>query len=249
VYLSDLTTEQAKTVLKQDPVVVIPVGSTEQHGPQCGLGTDFIIPTYLAEQIAQEENVVVAPTVPYGVCPYHQDFAGSIDIGYEGLYLVLYGITSSLMRHGVRRFLILNGHGGNNPSIDKAALKVYRAGGICASIDWWTLVGQLDTRFRGGHGDAIETSAMMAVKPEAVHLELCRPMDAQSPSENTGASSIQSVSFRGGVVRLPRATKENAPNGWFGPLDPADSTREMGEEMMQLVTAYIRGFLKEFRSF
>lgn len=249
MYLSNMTTEQAKTILQQDPMVVIPVGSTEQHGPQCGLGTDFIIPSYLAQQIADEENVVVAPTVPYGVCPYHQDFAGSIDIGYEGLYLVLHGITSSLMQHGVRHFLILNGHGGNNPSIDKTALEVYRNGGICASIDWWTLVGQLDQRFRGGHGDAIETSAMMAVQPDAVHLELCRPLDAQSPSENTQAASIQTVAFRGGVVRLPRATKENAPNGWFGPLDPADSTRELGEEMMQAAAEYIREFLQEFRSF
>lgn len=249
MYLSNMTTEQAKTILQQDPIVVIPVGSTEQHGPQCGLGTDFIIPSYLAQQIADEENVVVAPTVPYGVCPYHQDFAGSIDIGYEGLYLVLHGITSSLMQHGVRHFLILNGHGGNNPSIDKTALEVYRNGGICASIDWWTLVGQLDQRFRGGHGDAIETSAMMAVQPDAVHLELCRPLDAQSPSENTQAASIQTVAFRDGVVRLPRATKENAPHGWFGPLDPADSTRELGEEMMQAAAEYIREFLQEFRSF
>ena len=50
-------------------------------------------------------------------------------------------------------------------------------------------------------------------------------------------------------MRLPRATKENAPHGWFGPLDPADSTRELGEEMMQAAAEYIREFLQEFRSF
>ena len=166
MYLAKLTTAQAKTVLQNDPIVVIPVGSTEQHGPQCALGTDFMIPSYLADRIADLDNVLVVPAVPYGVCPYHMSFAGSIDLGYEGLYTVLRSIAFSLMQHGARRFLVLNGHGGNNPSIDKMALEVYHAGGICASIDWWSLVGQLDPSLKGGHGDFLETSAMMVVDPE-----------------------------------------------------------------------------------
>lgn len=89
-------------------------------------------PSYLADRIADLDNVLVVPAVPYGVCPYHMSFAGSIDLGYEGLYTVLRSIAFSLMQHGARRFLVLNGHGGNNPSIDKMALEVYHAGGICA---------------------------------------------------------------------------------------------------------------------
>ena len=76
MYLSNLTTEQAKTILQQDPIVVIPVGSTEQHGPQCGLGTDFIIPSYLAQQIADEENVVeMVPQIPgqFGIAGTEQE--------------------------------------------------------------------------------------------------------------------------------------------------------------------------------
>ena len=188
MYLAKLTTAQAKTVLQNDPIVVIPVGSTEQHGPQCALGTDFMIPSYLADRIADLDNVLVVPAVPYGVCPYHMSFAGSIDLGYEGLYTVLRSIAFSLMQHGARRFLVLNGHGGNNPSIDKMALEVYHAGGICASIDWWSLVGQLDPSLKGGHGDFLETSAMMVVDPESVHLELCQPMNAHDPSENAKAA-------------------------------------------------------------
>ena len=59
MYLAKLTTAQAKTVLQNDPIVVIPVGSTEQHGPQCALGTDFMIPSYLADRIADLDNVLV----------------------------------------------------------------------------------------------------------------------------------------------------------------------------------------------
>ena len=167
MFLAKMTTEQAAQAFRLDPVILLPVGSCEQHGPQCALGTDFLIPDHLARQVEALPNLIVAPTVPYGVCPYHMSFAGSIDIGYEGLHHLLHSITFSLMQHGARRFLILNGHGGNNPAIDKTALEIYHAGGVCASIDWWSLAGQLDSSLKGGHGDILETSAMMAVDPPA----------------------------------------------------------------------------------
>lgn len=249
MYLCKLTTAQAKEIFKNDPIVVIPVGSTEQHGTQSALGTDFMVPSYLADHIADMENVIIAPTVPYGVCPYHLSFAGSINIGYEGLYLVLHGIMDSLMQHGIRRFLVLNGHGGNTPSIDRAALEVYHKGGICASIDWWSLVAQLDSKFAGGHGDVLETSVMMAIDPESVHLELCQPINAQNLSENVTAAYIQAVKYRGGVVRLVRDTKEIAPSGWFGPFDPKASSAELGQEALDLSVDFIRGFLEEMKTF
>lgn len=249
MYLRKLTTAQAEAAFQKDPIVVIPVGSTEQHGTQGALGTDFMVPTYLSDHIADMENVIVAPTVPYGVCPYHLSFAGSINIGYEGLYLVLRGIMDSLMQHGVRRFLILNGHGGNTPSIDRAALEVYHKGGVCASIDWWSLVAQLDSKFAGGHGDVLETSVMMAIEPEAVNLELSQPMNAQSPSKNVTAASMQTVKYRGGVVRLVRDTRELAPSGWFGPFDPKNSSAELGQEALDLSVDFVRGFLEEMKEF
>lgn len=249
MYLAKMTTTQVERAMKEDPVIVIPVGSTEQHGTQGALGTDFMVPSYLADHVADVNNVIVVPTVPYGVCPYHLSFAGTVDIGYEGLYMVLHGITSSLMQHGAKHFLVLNGHGGNNPSIDKMALEVYHKGGVCASIDWWSLVAQLDSKFEGGHGDGLETSAMLAVDPSAVHMELCGPVDAQKPSPNTEAAYIQAIRFGRGTVRLPRDTKEIAPKGWFGPFDPLESSQELGQEAMELTIAYVKDFIEEFRLF
>ena len=71
MYLGKMTTAQAKEAFKNDPIIVIPVGSTEQHGTQSALGTDYMVPSYLADHIEDVDNVIVAPTVPYGVCPYH----------------------------------------------------------------------------------------------------------------------------------------------------------------------------------
>ena len=247
MYLGKMTTAQAKEAFKNDPIIVIPVGSTEQHGTQSALGTDYMVPSYLADHIEDVDNVIVAPTVPYGVCPYHLSFEGSINIGYEGLYLVLHGIMDSLMQHGVRRFVVLNGHGGNTPSIDRVALEVYHKGGVCASVDWWSLVAQLDDRFQGGHGDVLETSAMMAIDPESVHLELGKPINAQNPTSEMKAAYIQAVNFKGGTVRLVRDTKEIAPSGWFGPFDPKDSSAELGQAALDLAVDYIREFLEEVK--
>ena len=65
MYLGKMTTAQAKEAFQKDPVLVIPVGSTEQHGAQCALGTDYMVPSYLADHVADMEDVIIAPTVPY----------------------------------------------------------------------------------------------------------------------------------------------------------------------------------------
>ena len=247
MYLASMTWHEFHEATSDDLLALVPLGSTEQHGTQGALGTDFMVPSYLADHVEDVDNVIVAPTVPYGVCPYHLSFEGSINIGYEGLYMVLHGIMDSLMQHGAKRFVVLNGHGGNTPSIDRAALEVYHKGGVCASVDWWSLVAQLDKKFEGGHGDVLETSAMMAIAPESVHLELSKPINAQDPSENMKAAYIQAVNFKGGIVRLVRDTKEIAPSGWFGPFDPKDSSAELGQEALDLAVSYIRDFLEEMK--
>lgn len=247
MYLGKMTTLEAKEAFKNDPVVVIPVGSTEQHGDQCALGTDYIVPTHLAKYISDVDNVIIAPTIPYGVCPYHLSFAGSINIGYEGLYLVLKGIVDSLMKQGVRKFLILNGHGGNTPSIDRASLDVYNNGGISTSIDWWSLIGELDEKFKGGHGDKVETSAMMAIDRNLVKLEYSKPINAKVPMDDVKANTIQTIKFKGGTVKFSRDTKEIAPSGWFGPFDPKDSTVEYGKEALDLARKFIKDFIEEYR--
>ncbi|MCF0151407.1 MAG: creatininase family protein [Firmicutes bacterium] len=251
MFLERLSYAQAGEFFKKDPVCIIPLGSTEQHGPQCALGTDFLVPRNLAERIDEKlgDEIIVVPTIPFGVCEYHMSFPGTINIGLDGLQMVLGNVTKSMLQHGVKRFIVLNGHGGNTPAISKVALDVYHAGGILCSIDWWSLVGQLDSKYAaGGHGDRIETSAMLAVSENFVDLSLCRPKSPNPPSQNTTVKSISVIEFKGGSIHLQRDTCENAPNGWFGPYDPKDATREEGEDMLQLSARYVIDFIPEFRT-
>lgn len=251
MYLERMTTVQAAEALRKDPVCILPIGSTEQHGPQCALGTDFLVPQNLAERVEKlegMENVIVLPTIPFGVCDYHMGFSGTINIGYEGLYMLTSKVTKAMMKHGARRFVVINGHGGNTPAIDQTALEVYRAGGIMASIDWWSVVGQIDSRFaNGGHGDVLETAAMLAVDDSCVDLSLCKDMNAPQLPNGLSAKYIQVVDFRGGSIRLARETQELAPSGWFGPGDPRMARKEDGVEMLRVCAEYIRDFIFAFR--
>lgn len=88
-------------------------GFTILHQEREEHGADIIrqFRKYRADHVEDVDNVIIAPTVLYGVCPYHLSFEGSINIGYEGLYMVLHGIMDSLMQHGAKRFVVLNGHG------------------------------------------------------------------------------------------------------------------------------------------
>ena len=118
-----------------------------------------------------------------------------------------------------------------------------------ASIDWWSVVAQLDSKFAGGHGDILETSVMMAIDPESVHLEMSQPMNSKGPSENVKDAYIQAVNYKGGLVRLVRDTKEMAPSGWYGPFDPKDSTAELGQAALDTAVEFVKGFLEEMKGF
>ena len=106
MYLAKMTTAQAKEAFLKDPIIVIPVGSTEQHGTQSALGTDFMVPSYLADHVEDVENVIVAPTVPYGVCPYHLSFEGSINIGYYGFSYAAWSKTLCDFKWSWRKYTV-----------------------------------------------------------------------------------------------------------------------------------------------
>ena len=85
MYLAKMTTAQAKEAFEKDPIIVIPVGSTGQHGTQGALGTDFMVPSYLADHVEDVDNVIVAPTVPYGVCASVDWWSLVAQLGQEAL--------------------------------------------------------------------------------------------------------------------------------------------------------------------
>lgn len=108
-------------------VVIIPVGATEQHGHHLPLGTDSINVDWMCLQAAAREDALVTPCVRFGVSHNHLDFIGTLSLEPETLIAILLDLIRSIHHHGFRRVIIVNGHGGNNATLDVAAIKARKA--------------------------------------------------------------------------------------------------------------------------
>ncbi|MCH7904931.1 MAG: creatininase family protein [Armatimonadetes bacterium] len=123
--LADLTWQDADDV-NRDVVVLVPTGSLEQHGPHLPLFTDTLLVTAVAEAIEAElpSKVLLTPTVWHGCSAHHISFAGTVSASFEGYEAAVMEIARSLMRNGLRKFFLINGHGGNTESNGIACRKL-----------------------------------------------------------------------------------------------------------------------------
>jgi len=248
MYLENLNWQQAGKVLKtENQVIVVPLGSTEQHGPIGPLGTDFIIPNHFASIIDKRTDVLITPTMPFGVATHHTSFPGTIDIGTEGLYLVMKGITDNLMKHGGRKFLFLNGHGGNTGTLERVSLEIFRAGGLASIIDWWALAPELNPEWKGGHGDGQEVSMIMAIDDTLINKESLVPTKPNHISEEMQSVYINQVLFKGAHVKVVRDIASTVNHGGFGGSDSYAGTKQWGEDMCEGVVNYTVDFIDAFR--
>ncbi len=112
-YLPHMTVPEVRDLLTRTDMVIIPVASLEQHGLHLPIGTDYLNGVERAKLIAQRTDVLVAPILMPGQSPYHMGFEGTITLSAETVQRVYFEAVQSLIRHGFRRFMILNSHGGN----------------------------------------------------------------------------------------------------------------------------------------
>lgn len=245
--LEHMTWKEAERYFASHDTAIIPVGSIENHGSHLVLGTDFLIPSHITKTIEQQLDTLILPAVPYGVADHHFGFPGTISLGYDGLKLVIERITNCLYGYGVRKFIFLNGHGGNDPALLDVALELEGRGALCALVNWWQLAGELNPAWKGGHGGGEETAAILAINPDWVQMGEYMPLEPVHLSPNLQVSGTRTVSFKGANVIVQRKFQSVTPAGWYGPDDPKQATEEWGKEMLETVTAYIVDFIREFQ--
>jgi len=178
--LKNITWEEAEKVLKNS-VVVVPVGSTEQHGPQNPLGTDHLI----AEKFAQKLDAVVLPTVPIGISKHHRFFSGTLWVSYESFKNYLLDICMALKYHGVTKILFINGHGGNTSCLSDVALQMRDENVFVGIYEWWrSIPEEITKKFYPespakymGHAASAETSLNLFLYPEFVKMEKAKNVD------------------------------------------------------------------------
>ncbi len=142
--LAKMTWEEVEKRLDESSVILVPVGSTEQHGPALPVDNDHFIATELAtrtaEKVWDEMKITVAPTVVYGYSRHHMEFPGTVSIREQTLSMLLVDICRSLDGHGFSPIIMLNGHGGNTAAITNA-LHILRDDHdiIAYAVNWWSL--------------------------------------------------------------------------------------------------------------
>lgn len=193
------------------PLVLVPVGSTEQHGPHLPLTTDTVVARAVADRVADRLPwpVPVAPALAYGNSGEHAGFPGTVSIGHEALQMVLVETVRSLALW-TSRVVFVNGHGGNVRTLDAAAGQLRDEG---HDVSW------TGCAFPGGdaHAGRAETSVMLHLAPDEVDLR------AAAAGDTRPLNVLMPLLLAGGVRSV-------AHNGVLG--DPAGASAEEGRRML-----------------
>ena len=215
------------------PVILVPLGSHEDHGPHLPMG-DYLLAETLAERIAVAAAAMgsrsfVAPCLPFGVADYFGCSPGGLALSPAAFRAVLSDLLEGLLRHGLERIVILNGHGGNVPVIHEVTLKLRRDRGlVIPSFYLWKIARTLmETRVSApcfGHGAEPLLSLTMALRGETVRN------DDRAPPPQTllglPVSNFGTVQFRGCGRRRAGGIRCGAPCGGDGGV--AGGVRRVG---------------------
>ncbi|VAW70856.1 Creatinine amidohydrolase [hydrothermal vent metagenome] len=183
--LQTSTWQEVEHYLKTSTGIIVPIGSTEQHGPNGLIGTDAICPKVIAYKASELAGMMVAPTVNYGNAHHHLGFPGTIAIRPSTLLAMICDIVESLALHGFQHIYFLNGHGGNSATVTAAFAEYYATRSFnpektttplvhTTLMNWWYLssLGALSKEFygdrEGSHATPSEVSLSYFAHPEAV---------------------------------------------------------------------------------
>lgn len=261
MFLARSTWPQVRTYFESRDTVLIGVGSIECHGRHNPLGTDTMAPDYLVKLVDERyPEVLIAPTQPYGATDDLMGYPGTVSLGVQGLIDVMTAITDQLYDYGARRFVFVNGHGGNVKSLGTVCMELNRRGCLAALVNWWKVAPQLNPEWGGGHGDGMETSANLAIDPDSVDMAACAPEGLRNdmglsaddeafeavggPFTTTGWTTVE---FEGVSVDFPRRLDRFSSNGWLGyglGVVPEGASAERGRAMLEGTADYLVRFVK-----
>ncbi|MFC7131737.1 MULTISPECIES: creatininase family protein [Salinibaculum] len=227
MYLTEVTWTDAEAA--DTDLAVLPVGSTEQHGPHAPLGTDHLAAAAVTEAgvDAYDGEVVVAPALPVGVAEEHRHFAGTLWVSEDTFRANVRETVASLAHHGWDRVVVVNGHGGNTAPLREVCGRLTRDGtAYTVPFTWFDTVDAGDAAALPddagmGHGGAVETSLVRHIQPDIVDEDRFE----QAATEGAdGWGEWQSG------TNLAYDTAEFSESGTVG--DPGQSSAEAGEQLL-----------------
>jgi creatinine amidohydrolase len=240
LWLDELSTKEAAVAAKEGKVVIFPVGSVEEHGEHLPLCTDSVQPEYVALEVAKQTGCLVAPPFRYGILNAGRNFSGSLTVQFNTLLSVAKDILSELSRNGFNRVIVLSGHAGSSHmvALRLAAQEVVRQNGeengrqrtrimVLSDYDFAEELASELAPPNDGHAGAIETSRVMAIRPDLIKAK--------------GVPSKYDMP-RFEVVLHP---EQYFPSGVHG--DPTAASVEKGQKINQHVVEQVVKLVKELQ--
>lgn len=246
--LGELTTVEAAEAVTASPIVLIPAGAFEQHGPGMPLATDLLRADHVVGAVAAAvgDQVVIGPPVPVGVSPHHLGFAGTITLSTTTFAAVIREYVDSLYRHGWRKVLVVTGHGGNNATLTAVGQDLLTTHPELQFA--WTpvtplasaVVSTMDVSEVHGHGGEAETAQMLHIAPELVHRDRLEP----GTTALAELDPVARLSRRDGHPSLTIRYDRLSKIGILG--DPRTATADAGNSIVDMVVARIADYVTEW---
>ena len=227
-YFADLTQPEIAAQFKKNPLVILPAGSVEQHGPHLPTGTDTFASNVIGHAVAERMDGLVLPATPFGVTPMHMPFEGTISLTPDTYMRVTTETCVSTARHGAKNLLILNWHEGNIPSLAIAAESLHRDHGMTVlTVQACYVAEELYGKTCNGltHGGEIEALAVLAYRPDLVHLDRI-----DYSSDHSHGHKMDKLRRTRSYQPVLTDIRSIAPTGWFG--SPQHATAEKGTRMI-----------------
>jgi creatinine amidohydrolase len=261
-YLPHMSWKEVEEALTRTDMVIIPVGSIEQHGKHLPLCTDIYAVIETSKLIAQQADVLVAPAVLVGLSAHHLGFPGSLTLTPATFEAVVYEVAQSLIHHGFNKIMIYNGHGGNNVSVVKIVEKInHTTSATAVFLNEIQLPPEENPEEEipfDSHAGEGETSTMLYLAPSLVDMSkaekpvLTIPPTAQKALDNIEAEPNLRLVQQANMWRPKDAGKKASSRemtniGVFTTGDPKKATAERGRKARQRFIDAAVKFINEWK--
>jgi creatinine amidohydrolase len=233
----DLTQPEIAEQLGRNPLVILPAGSVEQHGPHLPTGTDIYASQVIGHAVAERMDGLLLPATPFGVTPMHMPFEGTITLTPDTYQRVAVETCAATARHGAKDLLILNWHEGNIPSLAIASEALHREHGMSVLVVQACYVAaDLFGAECGGltHGGEIEALVVLACRPDLVHLDRI-----DYSSDHAQGRKWDKLRRTRSFQPVLTDIRTIAPTGWYGA--PEHATVDKARRMLDAIANAISG--------
>lgn len=255
--IEEMTSKEVRENLTEGAVILLPLGSIEDQGTHAPMG-DFLAAEQVALDIARgarKEGVptFVAPVIPFGGRDSFISSFGGMSIRASTLSAVLEDVIGSLILHGLKKILIINGHGGNVAPIAEVTLKLRQDTDVFVpSMYLWQIAYALLQEMRGaeeaakssGHGADPLTSVGLHYFPQHLRLDLLGSPQTGLRTRGVAVTGFGQITAGGAVFQAPVTAAEAAPDGVLGG-DPTYCSAETGKELVERLVRIGAGFIRD----